>query len=83
MSSAFPPEKVRAIVSEVAGLLKEKKETVSVAETVSVGFPRIEVIWVKDMWGHVLQSIRNYRITRSDGTGLSVGQRKEGNADRR
>jgi len=30
----FPPEKVRAIVSEVAALLKEKKESVSVAETV-------------------------------------------------
>jgi hypothetical protein len=30
----FPPEKVRAIVSEVAALLKERKETVSVAETV-------------------------------------------------
>ncbi|CZR55043.1 probable competence/damage-inducible protein CinA [Phialocephala subalpina] len=37
MSSAFPPEKVRAIVSEVAGLLKEKKETVSVAETAAGG----------------------------------------------
>jgi hypothetical protein len=36
MTSAkeFPPEKVRAIVSEVASLLKEKKESVSVAETV-------------------------------------------------
>jgi hypothetical protein len=36
MSAAkeFPPEKVRAVVNEVAGLLKERKETVSVAETV-------------------------------------------------
>jgi hypothetical protein len=36
MSAAneFPPEKVRAVVSEVASLLKERKETVSVAETV-------------------------------------------------
>jgi hypothetical protein len=32
----FPPDKVRAIVSEVAGLLKERKESVSVAETVSL-----------------------------------------------
>jgi hypothetical protein len=31
----FPPQKVRAIVAEVAALLKEKKETVSVAETVN------------------------------------------------
>jgi hypothetical protein len=30
----FPPESVRAIVGEVAALLKERKETVSVAETV-------------------------------------------------
>ena len=30
----FPPRQVRAIVSEVAALLKERKETVSVAETV-------------------------------------------------
>lgn len=30
----FPPEKVRAIVQEVAALLKERKESVSVAETV-------------------------------------------------
>lgn len=34
MAKEFPPEKVRAIVTEVATLLKEKKETVSVAETV-------------------------------------------------
>lgn len=31
----FPPLKVRTIVNEVAALLKERKETVSVAETVS------------------------------------------------
>jgi len=30
----FPPEKVRAIVGEVASLLKERKESVCVAETV-------------------------------------------------
>jgi hypothetical protein len=30
----FPPLQVRAIVNEVAALLKERKETVSVAETV-------------------------------------------------
>jgi hypothetical protein len=40
MSAAkeFPPEKVRAIVSEVASLLKERKESVSVAETVGLLF---------------------------------------------
>lgn len=32
----FPPQKIRAIVAEVAALLKEKKETVSIAETVSL-----------------------------------------------
>lgn len=35
MAKEFPPEKVRSIVDEVAKLLKERKETVSVAETVS------------------------------------------------
>jgi hypothetical protein len=30
----FPPQKIRAIVGEVAALLKERKETVSIAETV-------------------------------------------------
>jgi len=34
MSAEFPPASVKAIVSEVAALLKERKETVSVAETV-------------------------------------------------
>jgi hypothetical protein len=34
MAQEFPPEKVRAIVAEVASLLRERKETVSVAETV-------------------------------------------------
>jgi len=37
MAKEFPPQKVRAIVSEVAGLLKERKETVSVAETAAGG----------------------------------------------
>lgn len=32
----FPPERVRAIVAEVAGLLKESGESVSVAETVGL-----------------------------------------------
>ena len=30
----FPPQKIRSIVAEVASLLKQKGETVSVAETV-------------------------------------------------
>jgi nicotinamide mononucleotide (NMN) deamidase PncC len=34
MSSSFPPEELREIVKEVASLLKERKETISVAETV-------------------------------------------------
>lgn len=34
MAKEFPPEKVRAIVGEVAELLKQKGESVSVAETV-------------------------------------------------
>lgn len=54
MAKEFPPEKVRAIVEEVARLLKERKETVSVAETVSIDFPRIEANWVADMWDYVL-----------------------------
>jgi hypothetical protein len=33
-SSEFPPESIRAIVTEVANLLKERKETITVAETV-------------------------------------------------
>jgi nicotinamide mononucleotide (NMN) deamidase PncC len=32
--ASFPPEKLKAISEEVAALLKEKKETVAVAETV-------------------------------------------------
>jgi hypothetical protein len=38
-SNQFPPEKVRVIVSEVVSLLQERKESVSVAETVSLSFP--------------------------------------------
>ena len=34
MSSPFPPPELREIVQEVATLLKERKETISVAETV-------------------------------------------------
>ncbi len=34
--SDFPPKAVRAIVQDVASLLKERKETVSVAETVRI-----------------------------------------------
>lgn len=34
----FPPQKIRDIVAEVAALLKEKKETVSIAETVSLPY---------------------------------------------
>lgn len=34
-ASQFPPQEVRAIVNEVTGLLRERGETVSVAETVS------------------------------------------------
>ena len=54
----FPPQQVRTIVSEVAALLKERKETVSVAETVRPapwfmdrnlqalsGFFRIGFVW--------------------------------------
>jgi hypothetical protein len=36
---AFPPEKIRGIVNEVTKLLKERKENVSVAETVSFSRP--------------------------------------------
>ncbi|KAF2659479.1 competence/damage-inducible protein-like protein cinA [Lophiostoma macrostomum CBS 122681] len=36
-SSAFPPVSLREIVQEVAGLLKERKETISVAETAAGG----------------------------------------------
>ena len=32
--ASFPPDEVKAIVTEVATLLKEKGETISVAETV-------------------------------------------------
>ncbi|TVY80378.1 putative competence-damage inducible protein [Lachnellula suecica] len=36
-ASSFPPEKVRSIVGEVSALLKERKETVCVAETAAGG----------------------------------------------
>jgi hypothetical protein len=42
-ASVFPPPQVRAIVNEVATLLKERKETVSVAETVR---PLRYVFWL-------------------------------------
>ena len=35
-ASDFPPKAVREIVQDVASLLKERKETVSVAETVRI-----------------------------------------------
>jgi hypothetical protein len=35
-STTFPPEELRSIVQEVATLLKERSETISVAETVSM-----------------------------------------------
>ena len=34
MALSFPPTAVEGLVSEVASLLKQRKETVSVAETV-------------------------------------------------
>lgn len=34
MASAFPPASLRPILKEVAELLKQRKETISVAETV-------------------------------------------------
>jgi len=34
MASEFPPSSLKKIVAEVASLLKERKETVSIAETV-------------------------------------------------
>ncbi|KAJ4375241.1 hypothetical protein N0V83_002327 [Neocucurbitaria cava] len=36
-SSSFPPEELRQIVQELAALLKERKETISVAETAAGG----------------------------------------------
>ncbi|KAJ4303371.1 hypothetical protein N0V90_002264 [Kalmusia sp. IMI 367209] len=37
MSSSFPPPELREIVQEVASLLKDRKETISVAETAAGG----------------------------------------------
>lgn len=34
MSTAFPPEELKQVIQEIATLLKERKETISVAETV-------------------------------------------------
>lgn len=48
----FPPQKVRAIVAEVAALLKEKKESVSVAETVCSYFVAVAnsaLVWLHDL----------------------------------
>ena len=36
MARSFPPTAVEGLVSEVANLLKQRKETVSVAETVGL-----------------------------------------------
>ena len=40
--STFPPKELRAIVTEVTGLLKERKESVSVAETVCLS------LWLRE-----------------------------------
>ena len=37
MADRFPPEPLKAIVEEVASLLKARKETISVAETAAGG----------------------------------------------
>jgi len=37
MAGIFPPEPLKAIVEEVASLLKARKETISVAETAAGG----------------------------------------------
>ncbi|KAF2687882.1 competence/damage-inducible protein-like protein cinA [Lentithecium fluviatile CBS 122367] len=37
MSSSFPPDELQQIVQEVAALLKERKESISVAETAAGG----------------------------------------------
>jgi Competence-damaged protein len=37
MAARFPPEPLKAIVEEVASLLKARKETISVAETAAGG----------------------------------------------
>ena len=39
MAASFPPPALREIVSEVANLLKQRKETVSIAETVRLNLP--------------------------------------------
>jgi hypothetical protein len=59
MASAneFPPEKVRVIVSEVASLLKERKESISVAETVSLS--------LHSHFLHILQRVHTYFLQSS------------------
>lgn len=37
MASTFPPETLRALVQEIASLLKDRQETISVAETAAGG----------------------------------------------
>ncbi|KAI9717412.1 MAG: hypothetical protein M1812_004764 [Candelaria pacifica] len=37
MASEFPPQSIRQILGEVAGLLKQRKETIAVAETAAGG----------------------------------------------
>jgi hypothetical protein len=64
MSTAkeFPPEQVRAIVSEVASLLKERKESVSVAETVSPDSHRCFLPSTEGSWLVALHhSLRKFR----------------------
>ena len=48
----FPPEKIRSIVAEVASLLKERKESVCVAETVC--FLLHSVSKTEGVWGNLL-----------------------------
>lgn len=49
-TSEFPPAAIRPLVEEVAALLKERKETISVAETVRHQHPTLCRIYPLDRY---------------------------------
>lgn len=63
--SEFPPKALREIVAEVATLLKERKETVSVAETVLKNLKRFKYVSNEKIgcrWNHLRKHLVDSRF---------------------
>lgn len=60
-TSTFPPDNVRKVVSEVVNLLKERGESVSVAETVSLSVDCLmrPIYWKRDVYSSTYTNLQN------------------------